>query len=104
MSTEQSSPRECVCCGAKPRLLFCSYHCYWDPSSGAALCARELLELLAGRGWECRVFCGAHIDFEQPPTLTRLLSAHRVRFAQRDAKAGALPVTIFDFQHAGVGV
>src|SRR5271157_5266756 len=32
------------------RLLFSSIHCYLDPSSGAALYTRELLELLAGRG------------------------------------------------------
>ena len=30
-------------------LLFSSIHCYLDPSSGAALCTRELLELLAAR-------------------------------------------------------
>ena len=32
------------------RLLFASIHCYLDPSSGAAICTRELLELLAARG------------------------------------------------------
>ncbi len=37
------------------RLLFSSIHCYLDPSSGAALCTRELLELLAARGMDCRV-------------------------------------------------
>jgi hypothetical protein len=26
-----------------PNILFCSYHSYWDPASGAALCTRELL-------------------------------------------------------------
>ncbi|MGZ3414099.1 MAG: hypothetical protein ACXWNX_10435 [Isosphaeraceae bacterium] len=31
------------------RLLFSSIHCYLDPSSGAALCTGELLELLAAR-------------------------------------------------------
>ena len=30
-----------------PRLLFCSYHCFIDPSSGAALATRDLLALLA---------------------------------------------------------
>src|SRR5262249_54029344 len=30
----------------KPCLLFCSSHCYLDPSSGAALSTRDLLELL----------------------------------------------------------
>ena len=36
------------------RLLFASIHSYLDPSSGAALATRELLELLAARGWDCR--------------------------------------------------
>jgi len=36
------------------RLLFSSIHRYLDPSSGAALCSRELLELLAGRGADCQ--------------------------------------------------
>ncbi len=35
------------------RLLFASIHSYLDPSSGAALCTRELLELLASHGWDC---------------------------------------------------
>ena len=39
------------------RLLFSSIHCYLDPSSGAALCTRESLELLAGRWMELP---GAH--------------------------------------------
>jgi hypothetical protein len=34
----------------QPRLLFASYHCYVDPSSGAALATRDLLELLGPRG------------------------------------------------------
>jgi glycosyltransferase involved in cell wall biosynthesis len=86
------------------RVLFCSSHCYWDPSSGAALCARELLELLAGRGWDCRVFCGPHLDFEQSPGLDQLLHAHPICYAKRQAATGALPVSIFDFRHRGVGV
>ena len=32
------------------RLLFASIHGYLDPSSGAALATRDLLELLAARG------------------------------------------------------
>ena len=43
---------------AKPRLLFCSYHSYLDPSSGAALSTRDLLELLAAHGWGCAVLSG----------------------------------------------
>ncbi len=44
------------------RLLFSSIHCYLDPSSGAALCTRELLELLAGRGTDCRVLTTGILD------------------------------------------
>ena len=104
MSTEQSSPRECVCCGAKPRLLFCSYHCYWDPSSGAALCTRELLELLAERGWACRAFCGPHLDFEEAGSLAELLDAHQIRYERRQTLQGAVPLSVFHLRHTGVPV
>ena len=43
-------------CGAMEaqRLLFASIHSYLDPSSGAAMASREVLELLTARGWDCR--------------------------------------------------
>src|SRR5438445_11911150 len=63
-----------------PRLLFCSYHCYWDQSSGAALCTRGLLELWAQRGWSCRVFCGPHLDFEDTPSIAQILAAQQIPF------------------------
>ena len=47
------------------RLLFSSIHCYLDPSSGAALCTREMLELLAARGMDCRVLTTGVLDSEQ---------------------------------------
>jgi glycosyltransferase involved in cell wall biosynthesis len=86
------------------RLLFCSYHGYWDPSSGAALCARELLELLAAREWACRVFCGPHLDFEHTPGLGRLLAGNAIGFVERRSSVKGLPVSIFEFRHRGVGV
>jgi hypothetical protein len=43
------SPRE-----PPMRLLFDSIHSYLDPSGGAALSKRELLELLAARCADCR--------------------------------------------------
>jgi hypothetical protein len=46
-------------------LLFASIHCYHDPSSGAALCTRELLELLAARGMDWRVLTTGILDHEQ---------------------------------------
>ena len=36
------------------RLLFAFVHSYVDPSSGAAMATRDVLELMASRGWECR--------------------------------------------------
>jgi glycosyltransferase involved in cell wall biosynthesis len=88
----------------KPRLLFSSFHCYWDPSSGAALCTRELLELLAGQNWSCRVFCGPGLDFEQGPSLEEFLTSQQIAFEQRQTTAGATPLSVFHFRHGGVGV
>jgi glycosyltransferase involved in cell wall biosynthesis len=85
-----------------PRLLFCSYHCYWDPSSGAALCTRELLELLAQRGWNCRVFCGPRLDFEQGPSVSEFLAAQQIAFETRQTTARETPVSVFHFRHGGV--
>src|SRR5438132_1287889 len=104
MSTEQLSLRESVPCGPKLRLLFCSYHCYWDPSSGAALCTRHVLELLSQRGWACRVFCGPRFDFEERPALAQFLGAQRIRFEQCQTTAGAVPLSVFHFRQGGVPI
>ncbi len=57
------------------RLLFSSIHCYLDPSSGAALCTRELLELLAARGADCRVLTTGILDPERETSLDEVLAA-----------------------------
>jgi glycosyltransferase involved in cell wall biosynthesis len=103
--SELLEPIESISGNRKPRLLFCSYHCYWDRSSGAALCTRELLELLAQRGWSCRVFCGPHLDFEQAPCLAQLLDAQHIPFDRRQTRAGAAaPLSVYHFQHGGVPI
>ena len=56
------------------RLLFSSIHCYLDPSSGAALCTREMLELLAARGMDCRVLTTGVLDPERETTLDEVLA------------------------------
>ena len=56
------------------RLLFSSIHCYLDPASGAALCTRELLELLAGRGMDCRVLTTGILDPERETTLDEVFA------------------------------
>jgi hypothetical protein len=87
-----------------PRLLFTSYHCYWDLSSGAALCTRELLELLAQRGWSCRSFCGPQLDYEQSDSLAQLFAAHQIRFESKQAATGATPCSVYRFENGGVPV
>jgi hypothetical protein len=56
------------------RLLFASIHSYVDPSTGAALATRELVELLAARGMDCRVLCAGVLDYERGTTLAEVLA------------------------------
>jgi glycosyltransferase involved in cell wall biosynthesis len=57
------------------RLLFASIHSYIDPSSGAALATRELLELLAARGWDCRALACGVLDYQDETPLEDVLAA-----------------------------
>ncbi|HWT80205.1 MAG TPA: hypothetical protein VN648_15590, partial [Candidatus Methylomirabilis sp.] len=88
--------------GPPPRLLFCSYHSYFDPSSGAALATRDLLELLVARGWDCRVFCGPLLDFEATTSVEQLLTNHGLPYDRRDCTSGSLLFSVFHFTQAGV--
>jgi hypothetical protein len=91
--------------GGQPRrLLFCSNHSYFDPSSGAALATRDLLELLRRRGWDCRAFCGPLTDFEQPEPIEQLLSDHHLAYEVRPCATGSAPFTLFRFVQGGVPV
>jgi glycosyltransferase involved in cell wall biosynthesis len=56
------------------RLLFASIHSYLDPSSGAALATRELLELLAARGWDCRALTCGILDYQNETPLDDVLA------------------------------
>jgi hypothetical protein len=55
------------------RLPFSSIHCYLDPSSGAALCTRELLELLAARGMDSCALTTGVLDYERETPLDEVL-------------------------------
>jgi glycosyltransferase involved in cell wall biosynthesis len=57
------------------RLLFASIHSYLDPASGAALATRELLELLAARGWDCRALTCGVLDYQNETPLEDVLAA-----------------------------
>src|SRR3954449_6403628 len=56
------------------RLLFASIHSYLDPSGGAALSTREMLEMLAARGADCRVLTAGVLDYERETTLDEVLA------------------------------
>ncbi len=87
------------------RLLFASTHSYLDPSSGAALATRELLELLAARGWDCRAFTCGVLDYQNETPLEDVLGAIE-RPAAPVAAALSLGghAEVFDFEVDGVRV
>jgi glycosyltransferase involved in cell wall biosynthesis len=87
------------------RLLFASTHCYLDPSSGAALATRELLELLSTRGWDCRALACGVLDYQENTPLENMLEAIEkptTRSAASLSRGGAAEV--FDLELAGVRV
>jgi glycosyltransferase involved in cell wall biosynthesis len=88
----------------KPRLLFCSYHCYVDPSSGAALATRDLLELLAARGWACGVFSGPTLDFDESPPLDHLLRQHQLTFERHESTDRSTAFRLYHFLQNGIPV
>src|ERR1700722_10857677 len=87
------------------RLLFASIHSYLDPSSGAALATRELLELLAGRGWDCRALTCGVLDYQNETPLEDVLAAIE-RPSQRVGAALSRggEAEVFDFALDGVRV
>ena len=55
------------------RLLFSSIHMLPGPARGAALCTRELLELLAARGMDCRMLTTGIYDPDWETALDEVL-------------------------------
>ncbi len=86
----------------KPRLLFCSWHSYLDPSNGAALCTRDLWELLASRGWECKTFCGPALDFNG--TIPQVVQDLGVSFVEKPWTEDGLAFSMFHYAQGGVPV
>ena len=87
------------------RLLFTSIHSYLDPSSGAAVATRELLEVVAARDMDCRVLCPGVLDYERETTLDEVLASlelPRVRFLVELTAGGSAEV--FDLAVGGVRV
>lgn len=87
------------------RLLFASCHSYLDPSSGAALTTRDVLELLAERGIDCRVFSTGVLDFEQETPLESVLDGLDVPYQRAESVLqGRGAVDVFDLTLNGVRV
>jgi glycosyltransferase involved in cell wall biosynthesis len=70
------------------RVLFASTHGVLDPSSGAALCTRDLLELLAARGHDCRAVSTGVLDFEADTPLDAALAELGVALRPARAELG----------------
>jgi len=87
------------------RLLFASTHGYLDPSSGAAGATRDLLELLAARGVDCRVLSTGVLDYGQETPLAAVLEPLGVPYTHALAPgAGGRAVAVADLTLAGVRV
>jgi glycosyltransferase involved in cell wall biosynthesis len=85
--------------------LFASCHGYLDPSSGAALATRDVMELLAGHGFDCRVLSTGVLDYEQETPLETVLSGMEVPYSRaRVALRQSPEVEVFDLELGGVRV
>jgi len=72
----------------RPRVLFASYHCYHDPTSGAAVCTRDLFAVLSARGWACSAFTGPHLDDRMAPPIAIALRDRPGTRVERGMAAG----------------
>ncbi len=87
------------------RLLFASIHGYLDPSSGAATATRDLLELLAAQGVDCRVLSTGVLDYFQETPLEPILSELGVPVRQPEAVLSwGEMLRVFDLELAGVRI
>jgi glycosyltransferase involved in cell wall biosynthesis len=87
--------------------MFASYHCYHDPTNGAAVSTRDLLAALTRRGWKCGAFTGPVLDDatampigsalrRHPDVRTNLGTAGAIGFAIHSVDdPGGFPVTVF---------
>ena len=61
------------------------------------MCTRELLELLAARGMDCRVFCAGVLDHEQETSLDEVLASLELPASRCEAKLnGGLKADVLD--------
>jgi glycosyltransferase involved in cell wall biosynthesis len=87
---------------SSPRLLFAAWHCWLDPSSGAAISARDLLAAMAGRGWDVRVLCGPRLDFDRAESIEQLVADQCVPVDVRHGSQGPVEFSVLHFTLDGV--
>ena len=71
------------------RLLFASIHGHLDPSSGAALTTRDLLELLSTRGVDARALTMGVLDYAEDTALSAVLGPLGVPIRRARAVLGS---------------
>lgn len=87
------------------RLLFASCHGYVDPSNGAATATRDLMELLASRGVDCRVLSTGILDYHQETPLGPILDGLGVEVRRsRASLSGGDTADVYDLDLGGVRV
>lgn len=86
------------------RLLFASVHGCVDPSSGAAMATLELLEAMAGRGWECRALVAGLLDYEADTPAEAVLEAAGLAFERRRVRLEGAEVEVLGLRTRGVEV
>ena len=85
------------------RLLFASIHAYVDPSNGASTASRDLLELLADRGVDCRSLSMGVLDYRLETPLGPLLDGLGVPVSRCDADlSGGGSAEVYDLTLGGV--
>ena len=89
----------------KLKILFASTHGYVDPSNGAAIGTRDILELLCAAGHDCRVLSTGVLDFERQTPLEEILGPLGVADQRANAiRTHGRSTSVFDFALDGVRV
>lgn len=86
------------------RLLFSSYHSYLDPSSGSTISLRDLFRLMTSRGWECQVFSGPQLDYEEKKSIPDLLNYVKIPYQERRGGAHGLDFVLYNAVIDGIPV
>ncbi len=94
--------REVCDAGRRVRVLFASFHTFADATSGASLCARELLAALSRRGASCEVVCGPKLDDARP--LDQHFAKLRVSPVVERRTAGELEVDLHRYSEGAVPI